>query len=172
MSILEDLFLSLKDENDELQRQLTDLNYLIELREEELAELKKSSGVIAETQSKLECNLLEIEQMQNHIAIHQQQYIGAVKREASTEQELLDSIETEKAYFTIREEFESAKNAITDLHHQLKDATYLYKENIDLKSKIAELESNLELALLDNQFLKEDMQNAPTVNAQNFNEEE
>ena len=72
----------------------------------------------------------------------------------------------------LRAEFESAKNAITDLHHQLKDATYLYKENIDLKSKIAELESNLELALLDNQFLKEDIQNASTGNTQNFNEEE
>ncbi len=172
MSIPEDLFLSLKDENDELQRQLTDLNYLIELREEELAELKNSSGIIAETQSKLERNLLEIEQMQNQIAIHRQQYIGAVKREASTEQELLESIETEKAYFTIREEFESAKNAITDLQLQMKDAAYLYKENIDLKSKIAELESNLELALLDNQFLKEDIQNASIGNTQTFNEEE
>lgn len=37
------------------------------------------------------------------------------------------------------------------------EAVALYKEIENLKSKIAELESNLEIASLDNQFLKEEL---------------
>jgi len=158
MSIMsEDFYQQLKKENEELHKELVDLNYLIQLREEELAEMKNASRHIAEMHSKINLNLYEFEQMQNFIETEQRKIEGAKRREENLEQEILDSIKVEKSYYEIREEFDSNKIALNDLNDQLKEALNIYKEVTILKSKISELESSLEIALLDNHFLKDDL---------------
>ncbi len=158
MSIMsEDFYQQLKKENEELHKELVDLNYLIQLREEELAEMKNASKHIAEMHSKINLNLYEFEQMQNFIETEQRKIEGAKRREENLEQEILDSIKIEKSYYEIREEFDSNKIALNDLNNQLKEALNIYKEVTILKSKISELESSLEIALLDNHFLKDDL---------------
>ena len=82
---------------------------------------------------------------------------GALKREASIEQELIDGIATEKSYYEIKEEFNSTKAALQDINEQMNEAATIYQQLVLMKKKVAELESNLEIANLDNQFLKEEL---------------
>jgi chromosome segregation ATPase len=153
----EDYIKDLKKENEELQFQLKDLEYLIQLKEEELADLKKASQHVAELQSKIDQNLYQFEQMQLYISEEQHKLQGALKREASMEQELIDVISIEKSYYEIKEEFNSTKTALHDITEQMNEAASIYQQCISLKKKVTELESNLEIVNLDNQFLKEEL---------------
>jgi len=148
----------LKNENQALQLQLNDLEYMIQMREEELLYLKKTADSIAELQSRFDHNLYEFEQMQNHIGDQQQKAEGAARREIALEDEMIQTIQTETAYYELRDQFKSSKAAFDDINSQLEDMSLLYRELADLKSKVTELESNLEIVNLDNQFLKEDLE--------------
>jgi len=153
----EDYIKNLKQENEDLQFQLKDLEYLIQLKEEELADLKKASQHLAELQSKIDQNLYQFEQMQLHISDEQHKLMGALKREASMEQELIDAIEIEKSYYEIKEAFDSTKTALHDINEQMNEAASIYQQLVTFKKKVAELESNLEIVNLYNQFLKEEL---------------
>ena len=153
----EDFIQELKNENEELQYQLKDLEYLIQLKEEELDDFKKASQQVSSLQSKIDQNLYQFEQMQLFINEEQQKLQGALKREASIEQELIDGIATEKSYYEIKEEFNSTKAALQDINEQMNEAVTIYQQLVLMKKKVAELESNLEIANLDNQFLKEEL---------------
>jgi hypothetical protein len=143
--------------NKRLQSELNDLEYLIYLREEELAILKNTASKVTELQSKLDHNLYEYEQMQNIIAEHQHAALGAKKRELGMEEEMLQSIEAENTYYTIKHEYESAQIMIDDLNAQLNEAVSLYKQIVDLRKNLSEVKSSLEIATLDNQFLREEL---------------
>lgn len=147
----------LKSDNELLQLQLQDLEYMIRLREEELDSLREAASLAVELQSRLDINLHEIAQMQQFIGSQQQQMEGVTKREANLETEMLQSVQTETAYYTIKEQFLSTQAALTDLHQQLADTTALYQQLSNLKSKVALLESSLAIAVLDNGFLKEEL---------------
>ena len=153
----EDYIKELKQENEDLQFQLKDLEYLITLKEEELEDLKKASQHVAALQSKIDQNLYQFEQMQLHISDEQHKLKGALKREAAMEQELIDAIGMEKSYYEIKEEFISTKTALHDISEQMNEAVTIYQQLVSLKKKVAELESNLEIVNLDNQFLKEEL---------------
>ncbi len=147
----------LKSDNELLQIQLQDLEYMIRLREEELESLREAAALAVELQSRLDINLHEIAQMREFIGHQQQQAAGATKREASLESEMFQSVQTETAYYTIKEQFTSTQAALADLHQQLAETTALYQQLSNLKSKVALLESSLAIALLDNGFLKEEL---------------
>jgi predicted RNase H-like nuclease (RuvC/YqgF family) len=147
----------LKSQNELLLLQLQDLNYMIETREEELALWRKAASNSVELQSRLDNNLYEIEQMQGHIGEQQKKLAGAASREASIETELMESLQIEKEYYEIRDQYSSTKTALADVTNQVSEAVPLYKEVADLKARIIELESNLEIASLDNEFLKEEL---------------
>lgn len=152
-----DLVQQLKSENDHLQVQLEDLNYMIEAREEELTLLRKTAAHAVQLQSRLDQNLFELEQMQLRIGEEQQEAKSANKREASLEEEMIQSLKMEKEYYDIRDRFNSTKTALADINSQMAEAVALYREVAELKSKLAEMESNLEIAALDNRFLKEEL---------------
>ena len=154
----ENFIAELKNENQALQLQLQDLEYMIQMREEELVYLKKAADSVAELQSRFDHNLYEFEQMQNRIGDQQQKAEGAARREIALEDEMIQTIQTETAYYELRDQFKSSKAAFDDINSQLEDMSLLYRELADLKSKVTELESNLEIANLDNQFLKEDLE--------------
>jgi len=96
--------------------------------------------------------------MQNHIGELQQKTEGAKKREAGLEEEMMQSINIEKEFYDIRDQFSSAKAEMLVLDHELAEATKLYKEVFNLKRRIAELESELEITKLDRDMFKEDIQ--------------
>ena len=153
----DDLFNQLKHENEQLHKELADLNYLIELREEELQEIKKATQSMAELKSRLERNLYEFEQMQQHLELNQRKREGAERIVVSMEDEMIASIKIEQSYYQIKEAYNSNKVILEVLQENLKELTDLHHEVATLKSKNTELESSLEIALLENSFLKEDV---------------
>jgi len=148
----------LKKENEQLQFELNDLEYLISLREEELMMLKNKVASINELQSRYDQQLYHMEQLQHFVKEEQKKNIGAVKRENATEEELIQSIAIEKEYYSLQEQLKSSLIALEDTNNQLSDAVGMYKNLKDMKNKIASLESSLEIAQLDNQFLKEELE--------------
>ena len=150
--------LDFKKENESLKKELIDLTYLLNHREEELAEIKNTSSEMAELQSKLERHLLELETLQNFIEIQQRQKEKHIKIAASLEEEMNSSLDAEKMYYQMKEAFESNKTALIDLQEQIRDSSLLQKEVHSLKMTIRQLESDLEISRLDNQFLRETLQ--------------
>jgi predicted RNase H-like nuclease (RuvC/YqgF family) len=64
----------LKGENELLQLELEDVNQIIKQREEELEQLKNTAATARQLQSRLDMNLLEMEQMQNAIGEKQKEW--------------------------------------------------------------------------------------------------
>ena len=148
----------LKKENEQLQFELNDLEYLISLREEELVMLKNKVASISELQSRYDQQLYHMEQLQHFVREEQQKNVGALKRENAIEEELIQSIAIEKEYYSLHEQLKSTMTALEDTNNQLSDAVGMYKKLKDMKNRIAALESSLEIAQLDNQFLKEELE--------------
>lgn len=148
----------LKSENELLQIQLQDITEIINIREEELEILRKKSAYTILLQSTLNGNLEEISQMQQFIGEQQRKTAGAEKREASMENEMIQSLEMEKEFYNIRDKYESARAAITDLDNELAETTLMYRQLATSIARVAELESSLEIALMENDSLKEKLE--------------
>ena len=145
----------LKSENDLLQIQLDDITEMINIREEELAILRRKAAYTVELQSTLDGNLEEISQMQHFIGDQQKKMAGAAKREAAMENEIIQSLDMEKEFYNIKDKYTSAKAAITDLDNELAETSSLYRQLATSIARVAELESSLEIALMENDHLKE-----------------
>jgi hypothetical protein len=154
----DDLLQRVKKENEELHFELKDLQYLIQVKEEELVSLKVSAQKIAELQSRLDVNIYEMEQMRHQLQIAQHLASGALKREQSLEDELTQNVSVEKSYYELKDKYSSTQSALEDVYKEMDEAVKVYKDIAQLNSRIAELESSLELIQMDNQFLKEELQ--------------
>ena len=152
------LIRQLKSENDQLQIELKDVNEMIKVREEELELLRKTAAYAVELQSRLDVNMDEIYQMQDRIGEEQRKAAGAAKREASLESELLASIEMETELYNMKDSFASTKAALADINNEVSKMSSLYQQISALTKKVTELESNLEIAALENGFLKEEVE--------------
>jgi len=148
----------LKSENDLLQLQLQDVNYMIRIREEELEILRSKAKNAVGLQSQLEGTFYELEQMQNFIGRKQQEADGAARREAAMEEEIIQSINMEKEYYNIKSSFASANAALLDINSQLSESAHIYKELAKANASIAELESNLAIAEEEKDLLKYEME--------------
>lgn len=140
----------LNKENQELRKEIAELNYLLELKEEELNDAKTAVENINLLKSKLEDQLYAFEQMQLHLEDQQRKTQGLSKREAALEEEVISSISMEKSYYELLNELSSMKAALTDANDKLEEIPLLYKEHSKLKSRIAALESDLGFALSRN----------------------
>jgi DNA repair exonuclease SbcCD ATPase subunit len=152
----EDIIQQLKTENALLHVQLYDLDELIRIREEELEILRKKAAQVAALQSNLDENIFQLEQMQLFLGDQAREVAGANRREQSMETEMLESLQMEKDFYNLSDQLKSTKAALEDVSEQFAEASTLFREVANLRSTIAELESKLEIALLDNQFLREE----------------
>lgn len=143
----------LKSENEYLQLQLQDVNYMLTVREEELELLRDKARQGVQMQSKLEGNYNEIAQMQITLGKAQQQVYGAARREAAMEEEIIQSVHIEKNYYNTRKELASVTAAFTDVDSKLDEVTTVYKDLETARRKIAELESLNEIAKEEKEFL-------------------
>ncbi len=148
----------LKSENELLQLQLQDITEIINVREEEIELLRKKAAYAIMLQSTLDGNLEQISQMQLFIGEEQRKLVGAAKREAAMEDEIIQSIQMEKDFYNIRDKYESSKAALQDLDNELAETSGMYRQLSECMSRIAELESNLEIAQLENQYMKEELE--------------
>lgn len=149
----EDEIKKLKSENEYLQLQLQDVNYMLSIREEELELLREKARQVVQMKSTLEGNYNELAQMQTIIGKTEQKAFGAAKREAAMEDELIQSVEIEKAYYNTKKELASVTAAFTDVDSKFNEAGHVYKELEDAKRKIAELESLYDIAKEEKEFL-------------------
>lgn len=153
----------LKSENELLQIQLQDITEIINIREEELEILRKKSAYTIMLQSTLDGNLEEISQMQQFIGEQQRKTAGAEKREASMENEMIQSLDMEKEFYNIRDKYESARAAITDLDNELAETTSMYRQLSASIDRVAELESSLAIVIMENDQLKEKIEKLTVV---------
>ena len=151
---LKDHIQKLASENEYLQVQLKDLNEFIEVREEELQLLRDKARQGIEMQSRLENTLNEISQLQNFIGQKQMEVEGASRREASMEEEVIQSLEIEKEYYSLKEKLQSSNTALHDTQEELKATTELYKQLSQARAKVAELQSQLEIQVEETELLK------------------
>jgi DNA repair exonuclease SbcCD ATPase subunit len=134
---------------------MKDLQVLLQLREEELQELRQQSNQVAECRSLLEERLLAFGQMQETLLEWQKRAMSATRREDATERELLQCLPFEQQYHALKKTIQSRESEIAWLQEEV---TEIRKQNevIDhLKERLAACESELELIRLDNYYLRE-----------------
>lgn len=148
----------LQSENELLKIQLNDINEMINIREEEVEILRKKAANSVLLQSTLEGNLNQIAQMQLIIGEEQRKAAGASRRETAMEEEVIRSIEMEKSYYTLQEQLDSNKAALKDLDNELAETASLYRQLSASMSRVAELESSLEMIQLENMRLKDKLE--------------
>ena len=148
----------LQSENELLKIQLNDISEMINIREEEVDILRKKTANAVLLQSTLEGNLNQIAQMQLLIGEEQRKAAGATRRETAMEEEVILSIEIEKSYYTLQEELDSNKVALKDLDNELAETASLYRQLSESMSRVAELESRLEMIQLENMRLKDKLE--------------
>lgn len=153
-----DDFQQLQSENELLKIQLNDISEMINIREEEVDILRKKAASAVLLQSTLEGNLNQIAQMQLLIGEQQKKAAGALKRETAMEEEVIRSIEMEKSYYTLQEKLDSNKAALKDLDNELAETASLYRQLSATMSRVAELESSLEMIQLENMRLKDKLE--------------
>lgn len=154
----------LRSENELLQLQLDDVNMMIKVREEELELLRTRAMQAAEMQSRLDTNLLEFEQMQNHLGFSQQKNEGASRRLEQMEEELYASIKDQLKSEDKVKDFESLEANLLDTTNELQEAANAYKQLRDMKSKLAATQSELEIANMEIISLKEELREVKALN--------
>ena len=154
----------LKGENELLILQLEDVNETIRRREQELDELRQAAANTRQMQSRLDMNLLEFEQMQNNIGEKQQEVKDTSFRLEELENELYNSIKIENNYNKILDEHISLQADLLDTNNELQEAATLYKKVHQLKATLSETQSNLDIALIEIESLKEELAEVKELN--------
>ena len=141
--------------NESLKVQLDDVNRTLSARQEEInflnTELKDSTAL----RSTLECQMGEIESMRNRLGEKQQAVTGAAEREYELHQELTELAQLKKQYNDLLQDYAYLRSQFKDTRAQL---TAVNERNFNLQQntgRIAELESRLEMALIERSDLKE-----------------
>jgi hypothetical protein len=137
-----------------LRHSMQDLETLLAIREEELEEWRTKNDSIALLHSRIENQLLAMEQMQQRIGEEMQQKQGALRRETVLENELIQGIDTEKAYYALQTAVEHLTAELTHVKDQLDELTAAIQSTASLKKRVAELESELDIQRMENYFLK------------------
>ncbi|MBS1574654.1 MAG: hypothetical protein JST09_05060 [Bacteroidetes bacterium] len=154
----------LKGENELLQLELEDVNQVIKQREAELEQLKNTANIARELQSKLDMNLLEIEQMQNTVGATKQESQGTLQRMIELVEELYEALKIRNQQAAILQENASLKANLLDTSNELEEASALYKKVKEQKLAISLTQSNLDIALMEIDNLKAELAELKELN--------
>lgn len=141
-------------ENESLQVQLQELDYILEIKEEELAEFKKIASAATEMRSMLDTRLDELQLMQNRIGKQQQQAEGAEDRELELQQELTQAIQLQHQYNDLFQQYTYVNTQLTDIQEELAAVKKKNKMLQQIAVQVGELESTLENLTLERDELK------------------
>ena len=131
-------------ENERLQVELEELNYMLLQREQTIAALKTSNAADAELRSLLDLQLDDLQVMQNRIGKHQRKEAGAEEREFELQQELTQAVKLQHQYNDLFQQYTYVNTQLEDIQQEL---ARLKKRNNMLQQiavKIGEMESTLE----------------------------
>lgn len=154
----------LKSDNELLQLQLEDVNQIIHIREEELSRFKNTVKEAAAMQSKLDQNLNEFEQMQLQLGSCQQKNSRQSERLEALENELYQSINEQLSAAEAIKKFERIEAHLKDTINELQNATAVYQQLFTVKKTLAAANSDLEIALIEIDSLKEELQEVKALN--------
>jgi len=142
-------------ENESLQVQVNDLNYILNEREEEIAALKKAASAAAELRSMVDTQLDDMQLMQNHIGKQQRQAMGAEERELELQEELTQAIKLQHQYNDLFQQYTYVSTQLADIQEEL---LTIKKRNSMLQKiavQVGELESIVENLTLERDALKD-----------------
>ncbi len=162
--LTEKQFQLLKSENELLHIQLEDVNMMIKVREEELSLLRQRASEATAMQSRLDNNLNEFEQMQHSIGTYQQKNDGHYRRLQEIENELYESVKEQLKYAQTLKEFNSMEANLHDTNNELQEASAVYKKMAQVKNILAQTNSNLEIAMIEIQSLKQQLAEVKALN--------
>jgi chromosome segregation ATPase len=131
-------------ENEKLQAEVEELNEILAIKEEAIAELKKIALSNAEIRSKMDMQQEEIEILQNRIGQQKQKSAGAEQREFELHQELTAAAKEHHQYTDLLQQYTYINIQLTDVQEQV---AALKKRNNMLQQiavKIGEMESMVE----------------------------
>lgn len=154
----------LRSENELLQIQLDDVNQMIQIREEELELLRNRAKEAAEMQSQLDQNLNEFEQMQLHLGKCQQKNNGQSDRLEALENELYNSIKEQLSAAETVKHFNSMEANLIDTSKELQQAETVYQQMVQIKKTAAAAQSELEIAYMEINSLKEELAEVKALN--------
>lgn len=150
----------LRSENELLRLQLEDVNQMISVREEELELLQLKAQEAKALKSRMDANLLEIEQMQNHLGHCQQTNEGKDELMAQLEEDLYQSVKEQQKSREQLKEFASVQANLLDTTRELDEAASVYKKLQQAKAQLAAAQSELEMARLEISNLAEQLSEA------------
>lgn len=145
-------------ENESLQVQINDLNYMLSEREEEIALLKKRASAATELRSTLDSQLDELHLMQNQIGQQQRKAAGAEERELELHQELTQAIQLQHQYNDLLKQYTYANTQLADMQEELaslKKRTGMLQKIV---VQVGELESTVENLSMERDLLLEKLQ--------------
>jgi chromosome segregation ATPase len=141
-------------ENEKLQAEVEELNEILAIKEEAIAELKKIALSNAEIRSKMDMQQEEIEILQNRIGQQKQKSAGAEQREFELHQELTAAAKEHHQYTDLLQQYTYINIQFTDVQEQV---AALKKRNNMLQQiavKIGEMESMVETLTAERDVLQ------------------
>jgi hypothetical protein len=149
---------ALLSENEFLQEQLEDLNNEIRKKNEEISLLGNEFESEASLRSRIEGNLLEIQQLRYNSQKDAERYTAIESMNEDLEIDLLKEIKGRQKEQKEIKELKSTNTNIDILTNELNEAASLYKKLQLLKKEIAEARSIAEIKTLENTYLLEELE--------------
>jgi hypothetical protein len=131
-------------ENEHLQVELEELNYMLLQREQTIAALKTNNAADTELRSLLDLQLDDLQVMQNRIGKHQRKEAGAEEREFELHQELTQAVKLQHQYNDLFQQYTYVNTQLEDIQQELAKVKKRNNMLQQIAVKIGEMESTLE----------------------------
>ena len=148
----------LVSENEFLQLQLEDINLELKKKDEEIDMLAEDIESAAFLRSRIDSNLIEIEQLKYYNQQALQKNIGLETLNEELEVDLLQQMKGRQKEQQALKEMDSVKTNMEVITEDLNEAAELYKKLQTLKEKLAEANSKALMAEIENEELKKEVQ--------------
>lgn len=147
----------LVSENEFLQLQLEDINLILKKKDEEIDMLADDGETAAFLRSRIDSNIIEIEQLKYYVEQASQKSLGLEMLNEELEVDLLMQMKgRQKEQKSIRE-MSSVKANLEVVTEELNEAAALYKMLQSLKQKLSAANSITALKEIENQELKKEI---------------
>lgn len=147
----------LVSENEFLLLQLEDINLELKKKEEEIDMLADDIDTAASLRSRIEGNLLEIEQLKYDNQQTTQKSFGLQMLNEELEEDLLEQIKRSQKQQKEIKELDGVKANLEVITEELNEAAALYKMLHSLQKKLSEARSMGSLTEIENQELKKEI---------------
>ena len=148
----------LVSENEFLQLQLEDINLELRKKDEEIDLLADEGETAAFLRSKIDSNLIEIEQLKYYVEEASQKSVGLEMLNEELEIDLLTQMKGRQKDQSTLKEMTSIKANFEVVTEELNEAATLYKKLQVLKEKLSEANSIASLKEIENAELKKEVE--------------